>query len=36
LRAWLSIETRLTEPIGPKNLRMRPTPVSAGNINRYH
>jgi hypothetical protein len=25
LRAWLSIVTRLTEPIDPKNLRMRPT-----------
>src|SRR5882762_7156877 len=26
LRAWLSIVTRLTEPIDPKNLRMPPTP----------
>ena len=25
LRAWLSIVTRLTEPIDPKNLRMRLT-----------
>src|SRR6266404_4543847 len=29
LRAWLSIVTRLTEPIDPKNLRMHPTPVFA-------
>src|SRR6202040_681568 len=27
LRAWLSIVTRLTEPIDPKNLRMLPTPA---------
>src|SRR6202011_910388 len=26
LEAWLSIVTRLTEPIDPKNLRMLPTP----------
>src|SRR5271166_5844555 len=27
LRAWLSIMTRLMEPLDPKNLRMRPTPL---------
>jgi hypothetical protein len=26
LRAWLSTVMRLTEPIGPKNLRMRRAP----------
>src|SRR5690349_11655665 len=29
LRAWLSTLSRLTEPIGPKNLRMHPPPAAA-------
>src|SRR5712671_4382616 len=36
LRAWLSITTWLTEPIDPKNLRMRPTPASADVISGHH
>src|SRR5229473_3508389 len=35
LRAWLSMVTRLTEPIDPKNLRMRPTSDSADIINGH-
>jgi hypothetical protein len=27
LSAWLSTVTQLTEPVGPKNLRMRAPPV---------
>src|SRR5712671_1569164 len=36
LRAWLSMVTRLTEPIDPKNLRMRPAPASADVISGHH
>src|SRR3984893_7227173 len=34
LRAWLSIVTRLTEPVDPKNLRMRRTSDAAHNGHR--
>src|SRR5215472_9293656 len=34
LRAWLSIVTRLMEPLDPKNLRMR-LPLACGDISSY-
>src|ERR1700687_5426998 len=35
LRAWLSIVIRLTEPIGPKNLRIGPTPAPTDIISEH-